>query len=298
MTFPISIDWAIDIGAELKQQDCVVVSPLKTVLCDGHGKYGDDFARAVCDFQIRNDGDPIRVFRETDQYLQSNFSATKYPYINGTSCTNLQMNPETNVVTIANIGDSAARYWDMKGSGISASVNHTPSNLQEFQRITDSGGICTFHDSSGKYSKGKQPTFVNGIYNASGAYSYKNCRKEHSVYFEIPENGSKNRSRCKLAMTRSFGDWLLVPYGLITEPAVHILPPPGEGVTRAIVMASDGLWDVMTDETIGNIVRQPEFLNTRDATASSNTLLEEALRKGQKLFGRNADNVSIVVAYV
>jgi serine/threonine protein phosphatase PrpC len=66
---------------------------------------------------------------------------------------------------------------------------------------------------------------------------------------------------------------------------------------RAIVVASDGLWDALLPEEVRAIVRNPEFMATQDAEAATAALMAVALKKGIELFGTDHDNVTAVVVY-
>lgn len=297
---------SIHIGDSRVQQDCVWVSSdaRRAIVCDGHGPRGHEFAHAVCEFQSRSTiFEPVELFRATNTYLHTILGPELVTTIGGTSCSALTVEPD-GTLRVANIGDSAVRVWDTMETSIPMSVDHCPTNFLEFDRIREAGGMCVFADNTQRYRKGKQPVFVQRNtpffeFNEQGGYHSKNCRREWAAYFEIPQpyrdvDGYYRTYR--LAMTRAFGDWELVPYGLITEPSVTILLPT-EGV-RAIVMASDGLWDVLQDEEIGKLVRDPRFLDSRNAEGASLALLDVALEAGTKMFGSNRDNVSIVVGYI
>jgi hypothetical protein len=167
-------------------------------------------------------------------------------------------------------------------------------------RIWKAGGRCVFDDSNGRFRKGQQPIFrtFGDVFtiNAGGGNYYKNCRQEWATYFTTPQ--VPGFSSYRLAVTRSFGDLDLVPYGLITTPSVNVVAAPAPAVVRAVVIATDGLWDVMTDTDIGTIVRRPAFLESRNAQAAADILLESALVSGRKLFGQNQDNTTVVVLYL
>jgi serine/threonine protein phosphatase PrpC len=95
-------------------------------------------------------------------------------------------------------------------------------------------------------------------------------------------------------VTRAFGNYPLIPYGLSSIPSVKTVEPPPEGVRRAVVIASDGLWDVMSNESIGAIV-----CGIASAEAAAATLLTVALAAGRALFGEPVqDNTAIVVVYL
>eukprot|EP00897_Mesotaenium_endlicherianum_P005775 jgi/Mesen1/5225/ME000026S04526 len=55
-----------------------------------------------------------------------------------------------------------------------------------------------------------------------------------------------------LAMSRAFGDSVLKPYGLISEPEVHhkIL----KAKDKFVILASDGIWDVLSDQEAAEVV--------------------------------------------
>lgn len=301
-SFPISVASATDIGGCSVQQDKVAISAdlLRVVLCDGHGRIGHNFAQAVCDFQMGSTlGSPNELFAATDAHLRTLYGPDKVQFISGTSCTHLTVDPVTREMTVANIGDSSVRYWDCLGAGVAASVDHSPKDVGEFERTTAAGGACLFHNVKDQYPKGKQSVYIRNadgalVYNASGGYYYKNCHLEFACYLESPENSYSLAPIHRLAMTRAFGDWPLVPYGVVAEPSVTVVPAAA-GV-RAVVAASDGLWDVMKNEDIGAIVLRPEFLG--NAVAASQALLEAALAAGKRLFGPGQDNTTVVVAYI
>ena len=297
---PMSIAFATDIGGSRLQQDRAKISSdsLRAVVCDGHGRRGEEFAQAVVDFQMSNTfAKPTELFSATDAHIRSILPPAFSREVGGTSCTHLSFDPEKGV-TISNIGDSSARFWDAEGAGVAASVDHCPSDKEEFSRIVGLGGQCTFHDMHNIYAKGKQPVFIKDgddlVYNTGGGYYYKNCHQQFSSYFETPDTHFGFQSR--LAMTRAFGDYVMCPFGLSVEPSVVVLPPTD--CVRAIVMASDGLWDVMKNEDIGAIVRNPTFLDSRDATGASAAIMEASLQAARRLFGPSSDNVTVLVAYI
>jgi serine/threonine protein phosphatase PrpC len=281
-----------DIGDGSIQQDRVSISDDKRriVLCDGHGELGHEFAQKACDFILSQEHqNPSVLFSLTGAHLKE----TMGDKIGGTTCTYVSFDSE-NYMTVANIGDSSVRYWDTTGSGMSVSTDHSPTNLEEFLRIRNAGGDCLFDDKHGEFKNGQQPVFLPCdfyyAFNVSGGNYHKNCRNDWAAYFNSPDMSQR------LAITRAFGNWLIAPYGLITEPSVRVVSPPGQ--TRSVVLASDGLWDVMRDSEIGDILRRPEFLDNRDATGAAEALLKSALIAGSKRFGPTRDNTTIVVAYL
>eukprot|EP00897_Mesotaenium_endlicherianum_P008986 jgi/Mesen1/8115/ME000435S07280 len=84
-----------------------------------------------------------------------------------------------------------------------------------------------------------------------------------------------------LAVSRAFGDRLLKQY-VVAEPEIQeeTIGPEDE----FLVLASDGLWDVVKDQEAVTMVHQ-----IADAEAASKTLAEEAYKRG------SADNITCIV---
>lgn len=107
-----------------------------------------------------------------------------------------------------------------------------------------------------------------------------------------------------LAMSRSIGDRYLKPW-IIPEPEVTIIPRSRED--ECLVLASDGLWDVMSNEEVCDVARKRILLwHKKNGTTSSSSahrgetadpaaqaaadyLSRLALQKGSK------DNITVIV---
>ncbi|PIN14128.1 Serine/threonine protein phosphatase [Handroanthus impetiginosus] len=83
-----------------------------------------------------------------------------------------------------------------------------------------------------------------------------------------------------LAVSRAFGDKLLRPY-IVAEPEIQEEDIDG---VDFIIIASDGLWNVLSNKDAVNIVQ-----DIADAEAASRKLVEEAYAKG------SSDNITCVV---
>jgi len=286
---PFTIGVAIDKGDGSVQQDYIVCTPDTVILCDGHGRNGHHFADAVCKYMAAAPVQaPTTLFHATATHI----SATLADVDGGTTCTYVHLSV-AGIMTVAHIGDSAVRYWDEDGVGTPTTADHSPCDLSEFKRVTAAGGMCIFEGRSKRDPLGT--TFLPAAdgtleYNAAGMLSRKNVHDDAGAYLE------GMHTVMKLAVTRAFGDYSLIPYGLSTEPGIIVVPPPPPTV-RAIVIASDGLWDVMKYEEIGAMVRSPTFLESRDGAAAAATLLAAALSAGRALFGPMQDNTTIAVLY-
>ena len=66
---------------------------------------------------------------------------------------------------------------------------------------------------------------------------------------------------------------------------------------RAIVIASDGLWDRLSNQEIKEIVMSHEFYDKRDAEGAINKLIDESVRRWQRDQGM-VDDITIVLAYI
>ncbi|XP_071722431.1 probable protein phosphatase 2C 6 [Rutidosis leptorrhynchoides] len=107
-----------------------------------------------------------------------------------------------------------------------------------------------------------------------------------------------------LAMSRAIGDRYLRPW-IIPEPEITFMTRTDED--ECLIVASDGLWDVMTNEEVGQLARRVirrrrRFINAAannnnnnnnndisPAQAVADTLTEIALRRN------SSDNISVIV---
>lgn len=205
---------------------------------DGHGSSGREASTAASDnFQhyfIEKHLNKIRKLqtnKERESFLFSAFKNTEtklrksgIDYSNsGTCCVSVFF--QGNNCTIANLGDSRAVLcrWIKDKIAIELSTDHKPTNKEEKARILKKGGRV------------EKMQFNGG---PIGPYR---------VWADDEGPG--------IAMTRTLGDLQAKKIGLISEPEIkHIELKPGD---RFIVVASDGLWDVMDSaEVVGFILKQ------------------------------------------
>jgi serine/threonine protein phosphatase PrpC len=104
----------------------------------------------------------------------------------------------------------------------------------------------------------------------------------------------KGRVMGVLAVTRSLGDHMLKDY-VIAHPTVNERTLDLNEVTKNpyaeptfLIIACDGLWDVMRDQEAVDLVRQ----YPGEKTSVAQHLVEEALRRG------STDNVTAIVAWL
>lgn len=90
-----------------------------------------------------------------------------------------------------------------------------------------------------------------------------------------------NRVCGNIMLTRSFGDSYFKEYGLICKPHMNsIIREPGQ----ILVIASDGIWDVLEEKDINEIINQNKSLNLMEINEK---ILKEACDKN------SMDNMSI-----
>nr|QIM55863.1 abscisic acid insensitive 3 protein [Morus alba] len=165
--------------------------------------------------------------------------------------------------------------------------------------------VCSSHiivancgDSRAVICRGKEPVPLSVDHKPNREDEY--ARIEASGGKVIQWNG--HRVFGVLAMSRSIGDRHLKPW-IIPEPEVMVLPRTRED--ECLILASDGLWDVMTNEEVCEVARRRILLWHKKngvtasaerglgtdlaAQAAAEHLSMLALQKGSK------DNISVIV---
>ncbi|EEF46102.1 protein phosphatase 2c, putative [Ricinus communis] len=164
--------------------------------------------------------------------------------------------------------------------------------------------ICSSHiivancgDSRAVLYRGKEPMALSVDHKPNREDEY--ARIEAAGGKVIPWNG--HRVFGVLAMSRSIGDRYLKPW-IIPEPEVMFIPRTKED--ECLILASDGLWDVISNEEACDLARRRilvwhkkngSALPTRGdgidpaAQAAAEYLSNRALQKGSK------DNITVIV---
>lgn len=97
-------------------------------------------------------------------------------------------------------------------------------------------------------------------------------------------------------MTRSIGDLVAGSVGVTAEPELQVF----SNLTvqdKAIVIASDGLWDRLTNIEVTKIVMSPQYLNSHNCDAAATHLMNTSVQRWQKEQGM-IDDITIIVAYL
>ncbi|XP_040998466.1 protein phosphatase 2C 53-like [Juglans microcarpa x Juglans regia] len=165
--------------------------------------------------------------------------------------------------------------------------------------------ICSSHiivancgDSRAVLCRGKEPVALSVDHKPNREDEY--ARIEAAGGKVIQWNG--HRVFGVLAMSRSIGDRYLKPW-IIPEPEVMFLPRAKDD--ECLILASDGLWDVMTNEEVCDLARKRILMWHKKngvalptirgegidpaAQAAAELLSSRAIQKGSK------DNISVIV---
>jgi serine/threonine protein phosphatase PrpC len=160
-------------------------------------------------------------------------------------------------ILAANIGDSRAILC-RNGTGWELSRDHKPNDPTERERIESRGGQVIWCGETDEYG---QPIEERGIYRVNG----------------------------NLALSRAVGDRSEKP-AVTAEPEI-ISAPVIDGEDSFILLATDGLWDVMDSQEAVTFIqsrRHAKLSRKRIATQ----VVEEALRRG------TYDNVTVVIIWL
>ena len=79
-------------------------------------------------------------------------------------------------------------------------------------------------------------------------------------------------------MTRSIGDLVAASVGVTSEPEIQVfanLTPQD----KAIIIASDGLWDRLSNHEITQIIMSPQYASKNDVDGALNHLMGESVQR-------------------
>jgi len=277
-----------------ENQDTFFIGENMVGIFDGHGLRGGQMAIAARDVFARSNiySDIASVFAAAEEAIKSvAVSLTKIGG-GGTTASVLYVDPDGSC-RVAHVGDSEARYFDDVGVGSCLNADHSPTNMSEFLRIMDTLMPPDFEYAAIPGRGPSKPIYTeeedgSWTINPIGGF-YRNVRKDWASYLV----GYRIE---RLAVTRALGDFTMKKHGVIAEPSIVFAPPPAAGTTRAIVVASDGLWDCLQYAEVCVIVRRPDLIG--NAEAATTELVAAALAAGERIYGSTCDNITAIVVYV
>ena len=228
------------------------------------------------------------AFRLMQQDLEDGDVETCDARHSGSTCIAIILDDEHRI-TVAGVGDSMAVLAMRKEHGVYGpsvlNVPHKPERPEERQRIEAAGGKIYAHDdpSIPEADRALLPQRV-WYHNEISGHNGENSSSHHTC-----------RHMVGLAMTRSLGDSLAhrQQVGVISTPEIDCnCLDEGDDF---IIVASDGLWDVLSEHDAVRVAEQVFMGGGTGENAAAELVsaaLDEHARKGHK-----ADNITAVVMY-
>ena len=206
---------------------------------------------------IKNEYDILkRAFRHAEKDINKNTDIDAN--FSGTTCVMVFQVGEK--IICANVGDSRAII--VKGSSvIPLSVDQKPDDPEESKRIVQNGGEISQFEEDGE---------------KSGPFR---VWKKGEVYPGI-------------AMSRSIGDLVASTLGVIPEP--KFIEDKVDKDTKFIVIASDGVWEFLENETVRNIVMP--FYEKNDPQGAC----KELIKKSTEWWNQEdivVDDITVIVVF-
>ena len=249
-------------------------------VCDGHGFYGNEVSEYIKEnlpmdlnriIKTRkldlNKDDLSKVLIDTFDMENNSLLRNKQidSDLSGSTCVSVIYTPQK--LIIANLGDSRCvlgkKINNSEWKYENLSRDHKPDVKEEADRIKKAGGrIRPMIDEDG--------CFVGPM----------------RVYM-------KDKDMPGLAMTRSFGDYLASIAGTISIPEVkeHILSKED----KFIILASDGLFEFISSEEVGNIVKG--YYEKNDIVGCCEFLYKESYRKWIQEEEDTVDDITIILVF-
>ena len=197
-----------------------------------------------------------RVFRHAEKDLEKNGEIDAN--FSGTTCVMVFQVGER--IICANVGDSRAIM--VKGDKvIPLSFDQKPDDPEESKRIKENGGEISQYEEDG----------------------------EKSGPFRVWQKGEVYPG---IAMSRSIGDFIASKLGVIPEP--KFLEEKIDKDTKFIVVASDGIWEFLDNDTVKNMVMP--FYEKNDP----NGACKELIKKSTEFWNQEdvvVDDITVVVVF-
>ena len=108
-----------------------------------------------------------------------------------------------------------------------------------------------------------------------------------------------------ISMTRALGDAVMLQAGVVPTPIVQSFPRDDDDKNRILVLATDGIWDVLDNDCVGEIVRQYQD-SSSSSSSSMEDLLDELIDQARKKWvgdlpimdEEKVDDITCIVAKV
>ena len=185
----------------------------------------------------KNDFDILkRAYRHAERDIEKNSDIDAN--FSGTTC--VMVFQVGNRLLCGNVGDSRAIL--VKGDKvIPLSIDQKPDDPEESKRIKENGGEISQYEEDG----------------------------EKSGPFRVWQKGEVYPG---IAMSRSIGDFIATKLGVIPEP--KFIDEKIDKDTKFIVVASDGIWEFLDNDTVKNMVKP--FYEKNDPSGACKELIKRA----------------------
>ena len=104
----------------------------------------------------------------------------------------------------------------------------------------------------------------------------------------------KHKQLPGLAMTRSLGDFVAKTVGVTCDPEIKVFPSITEH-DKAVVIASDGIWDRIPNEEMAATLK--DYHEKRDPEGAANHLVKMSVERWQRDHGM-IDDITIVIIFL
>ena len=95
-------------------------------------------------------------------------------------------------------------------------------------------------------------------------------------------------------MTRSLGDFVAKTVGVTCDPEIKVFPSITEH-DKAVVIASDGIWDRIPNEEMATTLK--DYHEKRDPEGAANHLVKMSVERWQRDHGM-IDDITIVIIFL
>ena len=205
----------------------------------------------------KNDHEVLkRAFRHAERDIEKNSDIDAN--FSGTTC--VMVFQVGNRILCGNVGDSRAIM--VKGDkAIPLSIDQKPDDPEESKRIRENGGEISQYEEDG----------------------------EKSGPFRVWQKGEVYPG---IAMSRSIGDFVASKLGVIPEP--KFIDEKIDKDTKFIIVASDGIWEFLDNDTVKNMVKP--FYEKNDP----NGACKELIKKATEFWNQEdvvVDDITVIVVF-
>ena len=217
-------------------------------------------------FSENNHEELIKLYEKINNKLHEKYKEDEFCSTTGsTSSQIIVMNDKKkdglNKIISINLGDSKSILIDEKNNVIDLNICHIPEEITEKERIEKNGGEISRVDWA----------------------DYGPLR----VFF-------KGKNYPGLALTRSFGDFNCESLGINSIPDIREYDI-GERKPKILVMATDGIWQFLSNEKVKNILLP--YYEENNVNGATQKLVKYALRMWEAKNPDYIDDITVIVLF-